>query len=201
MNLRAILLACCAVAACGADALAQDISQQPTYGEVELSSGFSPDPHVVDIVAGGETSAADTDSSCTGYVANAPDFSLRYTEDQYALSIFAVSSVDTTIMINDPGGTWHCNDDSSNLDGNNPGVYFSSPSSGRYDIWVGVYSSDQNYVSTKLVITEQGEGNWRSIAADLNGTAQDLSVVPQPEPEPPEPEPPAVGVIQYGRKL
>lgn len=184
-------------------AWAQDTSEAATYGSITLSSGFSPDPHVVDITVGGENNAADTDSSCVGYVANAPDFSLEYTQEQYALSIIAVSATDTTLLVNDPEGTWFCNDDSSDLDGSNPGIYFGSPKSGRYDIWVGSYSTDNNYGSAKLVISEQGTENWRTIASSLAGTTTPVEVPVEPpvvEPVAPPVVVPTEGVIQYGRK-
>ena len=55
--------------------------------------------------------------------------------------IFSVSSdVDTTLVVNAPNGSWHCDDDSG-VNGSNPQVRFDSPQSGQYDIWVGTYSS------------------------------------------------------------
>lgn len=183
-------------------ALAQDNSATPTYGTISLGSGFSPDPHVVDIVVGGELNAADTDSSCVGYVASAPDYSVTYEQEQYALSIIAISTTDTTLLVNDPDGTWFCNDDSSDLDNANPGIYFGSPKSGRYDIWIGSYSTDNNYVSAKLVISEQGTETWRTIATSLADTTTPVEIPDDPPEIPQEPVVvvPTEGVIQYGRK-
>ncbi|HEY6510125.1 MAG TPA: hypothetical protein VIY56_19015 [Vicinamibacterales bacterium] len=193
-----------------APAQAQDVSATPTFGSVSLSSGFTPDPHVVDIRAGGALNAANTLSSCVGYVASEPDFSLTYEQERYTLSIFAVAATDTTLLVNDPAGTWHCNDDTDDLDNLNPGLHFSSPQSGRYDIWVGNFAAGNNFVNAKLVISEQGTENWRTIVAGLGGgnralvDVPDRPVVTPPEPEPePEPVPvpvPTEGAIQYSRK-
>ncbi|MGD1996701.1 MAG: hypothetical protein PVH62_08005, partial [Anaerolineae bacterium] len=57
---------------------------------------------------------------------------------------------DTTLVINDPNGSWRCNDDYSGLD---PMVEFPNPFTGQYDIWVGSYSSG-DYVNGTLYITE-----------------------------------------------
>jgi hypothetical protein len=57
---------------------------------------------------------------------------------------------DTTLIINDPQGTWHCNDDYS---GWNPLVEVSSPAQGQFDIWIGSYSPDEQIPGT-LYITE-----------------------------------------------
>ncbi len=191
------------LAALNTTAMAQDSTQPATYGSIALSSGFSPDPHVVDITVGGDNNAADTDSSCVGYVASSPDYSLEYTYEQYALGIFAISATDTTLLINDPEGVWFCNDDSGDLDSANPGIYFSSPKTGRYDIWVGSYSTETNYGSAKIVISEQDTANWRTIATSLAGTSAPIDDPVNSVPVTPI-EPPVVipteGVIQYGRK-
>ena len=55
-------------------------------------------------------------------------------QGQYPLFISAVSQADTVLVINDPQGRWHCNDD---LDGVNPGIVFQQPAHGNYNIWVG----------------------------------------------------------------
>jgi hypothetical protein len=199
MNAR-LPLAC--AAGCGllilhaAPAKAQDINAEPTFGSVSLSSGFSPDPYIVAISAGGSISAADVASDCVGYVASAPDFSLHYDQEQYALSILADAGNDITLLVNDPGGDWHCSDDSSHLDHADPGVFFPAPRSGRYDIWVGTYSDDGGYVDAVLMISEQGTENWRSIVADLRSAIgapietndpppmQDFVTAPGPMPGP-----------------
>jgi hypothetical protein len=62
----------------------------------------------------------------------------------------ASGSGDTTLLINDASGNWHCNDDSSGL---NPMVSINNPPSGQYDIWVGSYRAGEN-LSSQLFITE-----------------------------------------------
>jgi serine protease Do len=59
---------------------------------------------------------------------------------------------DTTLIVNDPTGAWHCNDDAS---GNtlNPLVVLTQPRAGQYDIWVGSYSMGEGITGT-LYISE-----------------------------------------------
>ena len=60
------------------------------------------------------------------------------------------------MIVNDPSGNWHCNDDFDSAGGTNPGVVFSQPDAGIYDIWVGTYSEGEAFESANLHITELG---------------------------------------------
>jgi hypothetical protein len=65
--------------------------------------------------------------------------------------VFSVSSAsDTTLVINDAGGNWLCDDDGGN-EGLNPAITIASPPSGQYDIWVGTYAEGQLQDSTLYV--------------------------------------------------
>lgn len=130
--------------------LAQNISATPTYGDVHLSGGFLPDPHVVELIAGGGVDVAR--GSCTyGRVANAPDVDFYYEgNDRRTLYIFAVSESDTMLLINTPNGTWTCDDDSyGDLD---PILVIRNAPSGLYNIWVGTYGTDT--APARLFISE-----------------------------------------------
>lgn len=130
-----------------------DYSLDANFGSVELQSGFTPDPYIVELVAGGDLPAQSAaDNACRGYVTQAPDFELSYEAGAFDLFISASSAADTTLVINGPGGEWICNDDN---DGLNPGIEFSSPQSGVYDIWVGTYREGEG-APTRLQISELG---------------------------------------------
>lgn len=118
-----------------------DFSLEPAYGAIDLASGFTPDPHTVEIAAGGELDAAVLNQpGCVGSIARAPDFRLNWTAGSGSLPlIFSVASdADTTLVINDAQGNWVCDDDGGNA-GLNPSITFAAPASGQYDIWVGTY--------------------------------------------------------------
>ena len=130
--------------------IAQDVGADPTFGTLSLSAGFQPDPTVVSLAAGGSINAGGF-SSCRGYIANSPDVRLFYSSGFLPLIISADSASDTTLVVNAPNGSWYCDDDSG--DGTNPSLTFSSPLSGRYEIWVGTYSS-AGLASANLYISE-----------------------------------------------
>lgn len=147
--------AAAALVALGAPAaIAQNYSANPTYGSIQLNSGFTPDPFQVNLQSGGSINAGQSiGGACRGYIANAPDYRLQYRAgNTYPLIISVASSADTTLVINGPDGRWYCDDDGGNA-GLNPSVRFNAPASGQYDIWVGTYGSGQLYNST-LTISE-----------------------------------------------
>jgi S1-C subfamily serine protease len=154
---RSLAAACAVAAALGAldRAAAQDLGASARYGVVNLAADFRPDPHVVTVQAGGGNSATSLGSGCAGYISNErADFELNYTSGTYALGIYVVGDIDTTLVINDPSGNWVCNDDFGGRGGVNPGVVFRNPAGGTYDIWVGSYEEDGTGEEVDLVITE-----------------------------------------------
>ncbi|MEE2565157.1 hypothetical protein [Hyphobacterium marinum] len=135
-----MLGAALAVLALTGPAGAQDWTLNPTYGASSLQNGFRPDPHVIDLHSGGEINAARMiGGHCTGFIANAPDYRLTYEAGDLPLIFEVTANVDTTLVINGPDGLWYCDDDSAgNL---NPRLYWTSPPSGQYDIFVGTYGN------------------------------------------------------------
>jgi hypothetical protein len=117
-----------------------DFTANPNYGVIDLVSGFTPDPHTVNVSAGGSYSAYAI-PGCVGWISRAPDYRVNWTAGSGALPlVFSVQSdADTTLVINDASGNWVCDDDGGN-NGLNPAVTFAEPSSGQYDVWVGTFS-------------------------------------------------------------
>ncbi len=125
-----------------------DWRAEPRYGTANLRVGFEPDPHEVAVEAGGSRQADAVGPNCAGWIDfSRPDLDLNYSQgdQQYPLYISAVSDADTTIVINDPNGNWHCNDD---LDGVNPGVVFQRPLYGNYNIWIGTLERGPTHRAT-----------------------------------------------------
>ena len=129
-----------------------DPGRDPLYGETSLAPGFEPSPFSVQVVGGGRNQTADfiAGERCQGYVSEAPDFSI-YLSDSFAEIWFAVHSpADMTLLVNAADGSWHCSDDHLEA---NPGIPFSFPPAGLYDIWVG--SADEgNYAASILYVLE-----------------------------------------------
>ena len=125
-------------------ALTQDLSAEPSFGDVSLSAGFTPDPFVVSLRAGGTIDASATiHAGCPGFIADAPDFDLYYNAGSLPLIITSESDADTTLIVNAPNGEWYCADDSG--PGVNPQVRFAQPRTGTYNIWIGFYGQSSTY--------------------------------------------------------
>ena len=138
--MRTILLGALGLLLLAPAVQAQDWELEPTFGSVELSEGFLPDPHEVTLTAGGDTVPA-VPGCEYGNIAPAPDYDVYYeTSGGTTLYIYAVSGSDTTILVNTPGQAWACDDDSF-ADGD-PLVIIPNAAAGRYDIWVGTYDGD-----------------------------------------------------------
>ncbi|MDZ4690408.1 peptidase [Terricaulis sp.] len=120
----------------GTAAGAPDFSLDPAYGVIELAAGFMPDPHRVEIAAGGGYDASGI-PGCVGWIASAPDYRVNWTAGgQLPLTFHVTADTDTTLVINDAEGNWVCNDDAQGL---NPAISFENAPSGQYDVWVGTY--------------------------------------------------------------
>ena len=115
-----------------------DYNEDPNYGTVNLRTGFLPDPNVIAVSSGGDMNAAGIGGNCTGFISNSPDVRLVYSSGQLPLIISVDSGADTTLVVNAPDGSWHCDDDGG-VSGLNPSIRFNRPHSGRYEIWVGTY--------------------------------------------------------------
>jgi hypothetical protein len=112
----------------------------PNYGTLSLTGGFTPDPRVVSLRAGGNIDAQGLSSSCRGFITSAPDVRLNFSAGSLPLVLSVAANADTTLVVNGPDGSWYCDDDSG-VNGLNPSLRFSNPQSGRYEIWVGTYRS------------------------------------------------------------
>lgn len=151
MKTVAIAAAALSLICLAAPASAQNASQTATYGEISLRAGFTPDPYIVNIQAGGSIDGSRLPGSCTGYIASAPDFEVTYSAGSLPLVFRTMSSADTTLIINGPDGQWYCDDDSFG-DGDAE-VRFNRPQSGTYDVWVGKFGSGGT-APARLLITE-----------------------------------------------
>jgi hypothetical protein len=130
-----------AAAATAGVAAAQNYNLNPAYGTINLTTGYTPDPQIVNLQSGGQINAQSISSSCRGFIADAPDVRLNYTAGNTLPLILSVAAnADTTLVVNAPDGTWYCDDDGG-VNGLNPQVRFNRPLSGQYDIWVGTYGN------------------------------------------------------------
>lgn len=124
----------------------------PNYGSTALRAGFLPDPFSVQVRTGGNIELRQVDPNCRGFVTAQPDYNLDWSGSSTFLRIYVDGTMaDTTLAVRTPGGQLLCNDDAfgtlrSALD-------FNNPAAGRYNIWVGSYSSG-TFADARLYITE-----------------------------------------------
>ena len=134
-------------------AVAQNAGLTANFGEIRLNAGFTPDPHRVNLTAGGSIDAyTDTNlpPACVGDISDAPDYEVTYDAGSLPLVFRTRSSTDTTLIINGPDNRWYCDDDSWG-DGDAE-VRFNRPASGTYDVWIGTFGGGT--ASAALLITE-----------------------------------------------
>jgi TPR repeat protein len=140
-----------------------DFNLAPRHGLISLAADFRPDPRVINTTARNQISISNAlagvsigntgDRQCRGYTGRAPDLSMQYTAGNFPLIVRAIANFDTTLVVNAPDGSWHCDDDSGSSN-SNAQLVFRRPSGGRYDIWFGTFSSNRVGQSGRIEISE-----------------------------------------------
>jgi hypothetical protein len=144
--------ACLLLAAMSVPALAQNTETPPAFGDVSLSSGFTPDPYRINLNAGGEINASQAlGGECTGFIADPPDFNLHYNASSFPLVMSVAARSDTSLIIKGPDNRWFCDDGVA--DDSGPTVHVATPASGTYNIWVGAFDGTKSTAAT-LSISE-----------------------------------------------
>lgn len=124
----------------------------PQFGTLEAAAS----PASVAIEAGGADRNAVPGSGCSGYIDNARPVAVVQFAGDGPLAIYVTSDTDTTLLVADPSGRWHCSDDAN---GSNPAVTFSRGSAGDYAVWVGTFSPDAAGAEARLHAVE-GQPAW-----------------------------------------
>lgn len=133
------------------------------FGTHAVNQGFMPDPKSVSVTSGGNlnVSSMGYGPGCRGYATATPDVIVNWTGGGF-LRFYVQAAGDTTLIINDANGRWHCNDDTA---GTNPQVDLQNAPSGQYDIWIGSYQSGQQ-LRGNLYITELSSNGARAGATN-----------------------------------
>lgn len=126
----------------------------PYFGTTVLRAGFSGDPRVIEVRAGGAQENPLTGPGCVGHLGLRPDAVVQYTAGSLGLTFSAASARDLSLVVRTPSGRYHCDDDSGA--GLNPRVTFPTPESGAYRIWVGTYADSEELADSRLGISELG---------------------------------------------
>jgi len=135
-----------------------NVGADPLYGSISLQRGFSPDPHITNLGAGGTVDTSGLNLDC-GFTTAAPSFGFKLSggASEGFLRIFFIpgDGSDTTLVLHTPGQDWICVDDSSY--GIDPVIDIEFAPSGEYTVWVGMRTFD-TYAPGTLFIT-QSENN------------------------------------------
>lgn len=94
-------------------------------------------PVSASVRAGGADRNAVPGSGCSGFINNGQPSATVAVTGEGPLAIYAQSGTDTTMLVADPAGRWHCSDDAN---GSNPAVTFARAAPGTYVVWVGTFS-------------------------------------------------------------
>lgn len=131
------------------------------YGDFQIGAGFTPDPQTGSGTSGGPVQASTFGAGCVGSIDDSPDHQITVTST-VDLKLYALSSVDTTLVVRGPAGTF-CDDDSHG--GLNPEVN-ARLTPGVYDVYIGNYDEDSQARYT-LTLTENIGGSGGT--ADAGG--------------------------------
>jgi hypothetical protein len=134
----------------GQAAACPDWQGTPYFGQIELVAGFTPDPYVLNVTAGGTQRLENCGFSATGFVTSRPDFDLYWRGSSAQITIAIESGADAILLVNAPDGSWHYSDD---YRGTSPAITFFNPQEGLYDIWIGSYDGSRRNPA-RLVFTE-----------------------------------------------
>ena len=134
-----------------ADRLAVD-SRSPTLGTQRLDSGFDPNPLSVTGAFGGELNVTSMNlgPGCIGHSTAVPTWLLDWTGLSSRLEFSTVADEDTALVVRDPAGVWHCDDDSNDQ---NPVVTIANAQTGVYRVWATSFKVEPT--SGTLSVTER----------------------------------------------
>lgn len=113
-------------------------------------------PAALSVQAGGGDRNAVPGSGCSGFISNGTPTAVVRLDAAGPLAIYATSDTDTTLLVSDPTGRWHCSDDA---EGSNPAVTFARADAGAYTVWVGTFSPDAAGAAARLLAV-RGQPRW-----------------------------------------
>jgi len=137
----------------GVAALDVDYTLPAVYGEIDLASGFTPDPLEVRMQAGGPVNLINRLPDCHvalgwGFASEAPSVRVNWSGGSEALlRFYFIADVapdpevpynlyNALLAVRDPAGNWMCNDDYVWQYNPSPILEFMHPEAGTYDVWL-----------------------------------------------------------------
>lgn len=93
------------------------------------------------------------DRLCNGFIHQQPDYVVNVADEPDHLRFFFEGDGDATLILQDPAGTVHCNDDHVAGDNLNPVIDLTEPAAGHYYVFVGRVQLEDE-IRGKLTIAE-----------------------------------------------
>ncbi|NDJ53546.1 MAG: hypothetical protein GYB68_10740, partial [Chloroflexi bacterium] len=130
---------------------------EPNFGSFPFPNDSGRDPFALAIVSGGRVNVGALGAGCIGFASIAPDVVMSWSGDGF-LRFFVVPQGlgDTALVIQEPGGTLACNDDS--FDTLNPTLSYDPAPPGLYRVWVASLNEGTSIDGT-LFVTRNAEFN------------------------------------------
>jgi hypothetical protein len=168
-----------------ATVLGQDDTIDTTSGAGYINAALPdyPDPLVTTMLSGGPVDASTLSAGCVGNIFNVPDAQIELTSRLPLFRVYftaAETSMDTTLVVQLPDGSFVCNDD---FQGSNPLVEIGEPQQGTYFVWVGTFGSTNDFFPGYLVITA-GDSMPGALVQPLLGVGGTTPIEAQPTPVP-----------------
>lgn len=133
------------------------------YGLVQVGP-VADEPLSIEVQAGGSSPASSYAPGCAGNIqSDEADIFVDVLPGLSALSLYAMSEVDLTLVVVAPDGVVHCDDDTRGTD---PAVRLSEPTPGVYAVWIGLWGSQER--SDAMFFVTTGEPDWRAGKPQLN---------------------------------
>jgi hypothetical protein len=132
----------------------------PIIGRLSLSGSYNIDPFKVSVLGGGASALRDCGleaEGLTGYEGDGiidvrPDVVLDWLGGGERLVFTVENEADTLLVIRDPGGRWHFDDNSRE---HNPLIVLNEPETGEYVVFVGNHGTPPTSGPPgELIITE-----------------------------------------------
>ncbi|MCC5969675.1 MAG: hypothetical protein JJU15_06975 [Pararhodobacter sp.] len=117
-----------------------DPAAEPAVGRVSFGPQTRVDPRVIFDVLPSSFEAFGLGSECAGFIVpERPDLVIDAEAGLPQLMVYMVSEADGTLLVVDPDGQIHCNDD---FEGLHPGVMIPNPQPGDYAVFAGTYGGN-----------------------------------------------------------
>ncbi len=163
-----------------------DPARDMTTAAVNLQAGYIMDPYLLPVIGKSEKAATDFQKGCNGFTSAAPNVVVNWAGATDQLSFFIYGDADAVLVIQQPDGSFLCNDDAG-LNTTDPLVKIANPAPGSYKVFAGTAAKDAPALGF-LAITQAEMDDARLADLDLTSVLRrrerpGLLALPQLDPQ------------------